>query len=99
MAKFPRSPLPASFPPSTQWDEGNINNTPRSVLGSEAAAGTLKGRQGSLGSFNSIPSEGESTDAPLESVGEQLFYVQQLRERMSKEQAEMRSLIRCVLVA
>lgn len=47
-------------------------------------------------SFRSVSSESESIDVFPGNLGEQLVYVHQLRDRMAKEQVEMRSLIRCV---
>lgn len=45
--------------------------------------------------FRSLSSEGESVDVSGGNVASQLVYVHQLQERMSKDQAEMRLLIRC----
>lgn len=80
------------------WEEekpGSRSGTPRNGAGTEAAGASLADRRRSLGeSVSSMPSDGDSVDASQGNVGEQLFYVHQLRERMSKEQIEMRSLIR-----
>lgn len=68
-------------------------------MGTESAGAAWVDRRRSLGeSFSSVLSEGDSADAAQGDVGEQLFYVHQLRERMSKEQIEMRSLIRFVVL-
>ncbi|CAM9418029.1 unnamed protein product [Scytosiphon promiscuus] len=104
MAKYAPSPLPAVTSLSTGWQEDKHSSrggtpksssaTPRSGMGTEAPEAALADRRRSLGeSISSLPSDGDSTDPAQGSVGEQLFYVHQLRERMSKEQTEMRSLI------
>lgn len=110
MAKNPSSPLPAVTSLSTGWEEEkhfsrsgtpkSRTATPRSGMGIEAPEASLADRRRSLGeSVSSMPSDGgDSVDPAQGSVGEQLFYVHQLRERMSKEQIEMRSLIRSVVV-
>lgn len=95
LSKHPSSPMPAVSSPSVGWTEDK--GTPRNGIAAEAAGAAW--RDGHRGSFHSAASDGESVDAPLGSMGEQLVYVQQLRERMSKEQIEMRSLVRCVLMA
>lgn len=93
MVSIPQSPSAAALPPSMGWEEEKL--TPRSAMGAEAGGAGIAHMRHSLGgSFNSMPSEGDSVDAQPGSVGEQLFYVHQLRARMSKEQVEMRSLIR-----
>lgn len=93
MVNIPESPSAATLPPAVGWEEEKL--TPRSAMGADAGgAGVAHMRHSLGGSFNSMPSEGESVDAQPGSVGEQLFYVHQLRARMSKEQIEMRSLIR-----
>lgn len=100
MGKYPPSPLPAVPSLSLGWEEEKHASRQSTPRGTEAAGATWADRRRSLGeSFSSVPSEGDSTDAAQGGVGEQLFYVHQLRERMSKEQIEMRSLIRFVLVA
>ncbi|CAN0279342.1 unnamed protein product [Laminaria digitata] len=92
MVNIPESPSAATLPPAVGWEEEKL--TPRSAMGADAGgAGVAHMRHSLGGSFNSMPSEGESVDAQPGSVGEQLFYVHQLRARMSKEQIEMRSLI------
>lgn len=93
MVSIPESPSAAALPPSMGWEEEKL--TPRSAMGAEAGGAGIAHMRHSLGgSFNSMPSDGDSVDAQPGSVGEQLFYVHQLRARMSKEQVEMRSLIR-----
>ena len=93
MANIPQSPSAAALPPSMGWEEEKL--TPRSSMGAEVGgAGVAHMGHNLGGSFNSMASEGESVDAQPGSVGEQLFYVHQLRARMLKEQVEMRSLIR-----
>lgn len=86
---------PAVPAPSMGWDEEKP--TPKNSFNAETAGASWRERHSQRESFNSLPSEGESVDVQPGSVGEQLFYVQQLRERMTKEQVEMRALIRCVL--
>lgn len=82
------------------WEEekqASRSGTPRNGAGTEATGAGWANRRRSLGeSVSSMPSEGDSGDASG-NMGEQLFYVHQLRERMSKEQIEMRSLIRYVV--
>lgn len=85
---------PAVPAPSMGWDEGK--HPPQNGFNTETAGASWRERHSPRESFNSLPSEGESVDVQPGSVGEQLFYVQQLRERMTKEQVEMRALIRCV---
>lgn len=85
-------PVPS---PSVGW--GEEKHTPKNGFSTETAGASWRERYSPRESFNSLPSEGESVDVQPGSVGEQLFYVQQLRERMTKEQVEMRALIRCVL--
>eukprot|EP00903_Cladosiphon_okamuranus_P007670 g7438.t1 len=95
--KYPSSPTPAVPPVSMGWEEerhASKNGTPRSGVGADATGAAWADKRRSLGgSVSSMPSEGDSADVAQGSVGEQLFYVHQLRERMSKEQIEMRSLI------
>eukprot|EP00752_Nemacystus_decipiens_P016541 g14784.t1 len=94
--KCPSSPTPAVRPVSMTWEEelASRSGTPRSGMVADAAGVACTDRRRSLGeSISSMPSEGDSADVAQGSVGEQLFYVHQLRERMSKEQIEMRSLI------
>lgn len=102
MGKYPSSPLATVPPISMAWEEEkhtSRSGTPRSGVGTEATGATWADRRRSLGeSISSMPSEGDSADAAQGNVGEQLFYVHQLRERMSKEQIEMRSLIRLVFM-
>lgn len=96
-------PLPAVTSLPLGWEEvkhASRQSTPRSGMGTEAAGAARADRRRSLGeSFSSVLSEGDSADVAQGDVGEQLFYVHQLRERMSKEQIEMRSLIRFVVLA
>lgn len=93
MVHIPQSPLASALPTQMGWEEERL--TPRSGTGEDAGRpGVAHTRHSMGGSFNSIPSEGDSVDAQPGNVGEQLFYVHQLRARMSKEQIEMRSLIR-----
>lgn len=103
MDKYPSTPTPAVPPVSMAWEEekyASRSGTPRSGVGADATGASWTDRRRSLGeSVSSMPSEGDSADAAQGSVGEQLFYVHQLRERMSKEQIEMRSLIRLVFIA
>lgn len=90
--KYPSSPLSASQSPALGWDSEKL--TPRNGSG-EAAGAAWPNRLRSHGSSNSLRSDAEWSDGPPGSAAEQLFYVHQLRERMAKEQVEMRSLIRC----
>lgn len=98
MGKYPSSPTPAVRPGLMALEEdrhASTSGTPRSGVGADATGVAWADRRRSLGeSVSSTPSEGDSADVAQGSVGEQLFYVHQLRERMSKEQIEMRSLIR-----
>lgn len=102
MGKYPSSPTPAVPPVTMAWEEekyASRSGTPRSGVGADATGAAWTDRRRSLGeSVSSMPSEGDSADAAQLGVGEQLFYVHQLRERMSKEQIEMRSLIRLVFM-
>lgn len=84
--------LPAVSSPSMGWDEEK--DASNSGINTETVGAPWKERPSPRESFNSLPSEGEAVDVQAGSLGEQLFYVQQLRERMTKEQIEMRSLIR-----
>lgn len=97
MGKNQSSPTPAVSSLSMGWDEekhGSRNGTPRRGMGTEATGAAWPERRSLGESVSSMPSEADSADVAQGSVGEQLFYVHQLRERMSKEQIEMRSLIR-----
>lgn len=79
--------------PAFGWSDEK--HTPQNGINAEAAGAAWRERRRNMGgSFNSTHSDGESVDAQPGGVAEQLFYVQQLRERMAKEQAEMRDLIR-----
>lgn len=102
MGKYQSSPLPAVPSLPLGWEEekhASRQSTPRGGMGTELAGAAWADRRRSLGeSFSSVRSEGDSADAAQGDVGEQLFYVHQLRERMSKEQIEMRSLIRYVVL-
>lgn len=102
MGIYPSSPTPAIAPVSNEWEDEKHaarSGTPRSGAGTDATGAAWTDRRRSLGeSVSSMPSDGDSADVAQGSVGEQLFYVHQLRERMSKEQIEMRSLIRLVFV-
>lgn len=84
------------------WEEekyASRSGTPRNGVCTDATGAAWTGRRRSLGeSVSSMPSEADSADVAPGSVAEQLFYVHQLRERMSKEQIEMRSLIRLVFM-
>lgn len=80
--KYPNSPLSASQSPSPRNENG------------EATGAAWPSRLRSHGSSNSLRSDAEWSDGPPGSAAEQLFYVHQLRERMAREQVEMRSLIR-----
>lgn len=94
MGTYPSSPLRAVPSLSVGWEEEkhtSRQSTPRGGMGAEGAGVAWTGRR------RSVLSEGDSADAAQGDVGEQLFYVHQLRERMSKEQIEMRSLIRFVV--
>ncbi|CAB1119443.1 unnamed protein product [Ectocarpus sp. CCAP 1310/34] len=96
MGKNLSSPTPAVSSLSMGWDEekhGSRNGTPRRGMGTEATGAAWPERRSLGESVSSMPSEADSADVAQGSVGEQLFYVHQLRERMSKEQIEMRSLI------
>ncbi|CAM9123728.1 unnamed protein product [Ectocarpus fasciculatus] len=96
MGKNLSSPTPAVSSLSMGWDEekhGSRSGTPRRGMGTEAAGAAWPERRSLGESVSSMPSEADSADVAQGSVGEQLFYVHQLRERMSKEQIEMRSLI------
>lgn len=98
--KYLSSPTPAVPPIPMAWEEekhASRSGTPRNGVGTEATGAAWTDRRRSLGeSVSSMPSEGDSVDASQGNMGDQLFYVHQLRERMSKEQIEMRSLIRLV---
>ncbi|CBJ25593.1 Myosin, heavy chain 10, non-muscle [Ectocarpus siliculosus] len=96
MGKNLSSPTPAVSSLSMGWDEekhGSRNGTPRRGMGTGATGAAWPERRSLGESVSSMPSEADSADVAQGSVGEQLFYVHQLRERMSKEQIEMRSLI------
>ncbi|CAN0402680.1 unnamed protein product, partial [Ectocarpus sp. 12 AP-2014] len=96
MGKNLSSPTPAVSSLSMGWDEekhGSRSGTPRLGMGTEATGAAWPERRSLGESVSSMPSEADSADVAQGSVGEQLFYVHQLRERMSKEQIEMRSLI------
>ncbi|CAM9435559.1 unnamed protein product [Ectocarpus sp. 4 AP-2014] len=96
MGKNLSSPTPPVSSLSMGWDEekhGSRNGTPRRGMGTEATGAAWPERRSLGESVSSMPSEADSADVAQGSVGEQLFYVHQLRERMSKEQIEMRSLI------
>lgn len=90
-----------SFPPSPAqgdsggWEEEHKASSERGEAeGDFPVASLQEARLGLRSSFRSVSTEGESADMHGGSVAEQLVYVQQLRERMAKEQLEMRSVIR-----
>lgn len=92
---LPLSPTSANPAKSAEWEDQKESGKTRSEV--EAPDVVWRDIQQSMGeSFRSFSTEGESADAG--SMAEQLVYVQQLRERMSKEQQQMRSMIRRVFL-
>lgn len=95
------TPNPGQADSSPQLGSVNEEKPERKGTGGEApeVAGKQDGLESMQHSFRSLSSDGESVDVSASSLAGQLVYVHQLRERMSKDQVEMRSLIRCVFAA
>lgn len=94
MDSFTPSPRNPNLSVSLGWDDEMQPG--RKGNGLERGETTLNDARTANGcdSFRSTSSEGEYVDVSTGGMAEQLVYVHQLRERMSKEQGEMRSLIR-----
>lgn len=89
------SPRHADSSPQLGWDNDKQQLERKGTSGEvREMAWKEDGLQNMRNSLRSMSSEGESVDVSVGSVAAQLVYVHQLRERMSKDQTEMRSLIR-----